>query len=115
MLKLNGELFQWEKNRFVEVEEGENNITIVQFYNKNAKIGPEVEVVEGKAQIPDYLLRESCPLIALCYSKDGDNVRIIDRQIFKIIARAKPDSYVDEEVPTTPQEPDIIYDGGVEE
>ena len=115
MLKLDGELFQWEKNRFVQVVQSDEHITAIQFYNKKSKIGPEVEVINGKAQIPNFLLKENLPVIALACINEENNFRVVSRTLFKVIARPKPDSYIDEEDdPTEPQIPDIIYDGGVE-
>ena len=116
MLKIEKELFQWEKGRKVIVSNP--SITSVEFYNKKSEYGDEVLVVEGQAQIPNKLLKESLPIAALaCIEEDGEN-RVISRKTFKVLARPKPEFYVDDEddpINPGPDIPgiDIIYDGGV--
>lgn len=119
ILKIEKELFQWEKGRFVIVEksESEPNVSCIQFYNKKSKIGPEVSIVDNKAQIPNSLLKENLPIVALACTEDSDGTQVICRRVFKVLERAKPEYYIDED-DENPDEPgtgiDIIYDGGVE-
>jgi hypothetical protein len=47
MLKIDKELFQWEKGRFVKVND--DNISTVEFYNKKSENTEEVIVEEGQA------------------------------------------------------------------
>lgn len=124
-LYIDKELFQWEKNRFVYLEKSETDplITYIQFYNKNSKCGPEVPVVNNRAQIPDYLLEESFPIMAIaCTGEQGETLAITRRE-FNVLKRAMPEKYEDESdeppVPGEPEEPDyddeeIVYDGGEE-
>ena len=123
MLKIDKELFQWEKGRFVKISN--NSITTVEFYNKKSKYSDEVSVENGKAQIPNKLLKEALPIAALACVDDGDNgTKVISRKTFKVLARPKPEFYVDDDDPDEPGGPDvpdvpdipgldIIYDGGV--
>lgn len=120
MLKIDKELFQWEKGRFVKVSN--DSITAVEFYNKKSKYGDEVSVENGKAQIPNKLLKEALPIAALACVDDGDNgTKVISRKTFKVLARPKPEFYVDDDEPDVPDVPDVpdipgldtIYDGGV--
>lgn len=122
MLYIEKELFQWEKNRYVYLSKEENNITYIQFYNSKSKTGPEILVEGNKVKIPDYLLEECLPIMALaCVGKEGET-QVISRREFKVLKRAKPALYVDDsdepETPDTPDDPDtnkdIIYDGGEE-
>lgn len=118
-LKIEKELFQWEKNRFVIIEKKENepNVSCVQFYNKKSKIGPEIPIVNNKAQIPNILLKESFPIVALACTEDTDGTQVISRNVFKVLPRVRPEYYIDEEQdgPNVPGVGvDIIYDGGVE-
>ena len=106
-LSIKKELFQREKNRVVYVDD--NEIFCVQFFNQKSKIGPEVPVVNGKAKIPNELLKESLPIVALACCKDSDETQVVERKIFKVLSRAKPDSYVDD-IPGK----EVIYDGGEE-
>ena len=117
MLKIEKELFQWEKGRFVLVSD--ETITSIEFYNKKSKHSDQVEVENGQAQIPNKLLKESLPIAALACIDDNENgTRVISRKTFKVLARPKPEFYVDDEddpVNPGPDIPgiDIIYDGGV--
>lgn len=111
-LKIDKELFQWEKGRIIvlEKEDNEPEISHVQFYNKKSSYGPEIPVVNGKVQIPNYLLKEKLPIVALaCVNEEGKS-EVISRRIFKVLGRAKPETYIDEDDTSK----DIIYDGGVE-
>lgn len=47
MLKIDKELFQWEKERYIIVMD--STITHVQFYNREDGFAQEVRVVDGKA------------------------------------------------------------------
>lgn len=107
ILNIDKELFQWEKDRFVYVND--NNISIVQFYNKKSRYGPEVLVENGKAMIPNYLLKENLPIIAIACSGSIGETQVIGRREFKVLSRVKPEYYVDNDTIR-----DIIYDGGME-
>lgn len=123
MLKIEKELFQWEKGRKVIVSD--SKVTSVEFYNKKSKYSDEIVVENGQAQIPNKLLKEALPIAALACIDDGDNgTKVISRKTFKVLARPKPEFYVDDDDPVIPDEPDtpdvpdipgvdIVYDGGV--
>lgn len=107
------ELFQWEKDRWVYIETSENEpkITFVQFYNAKFSYGPEIPLKDGKAKIPNYLLKEGLPIMAVaCIGLLGET-QVIGRREFKVIKRAKPEFYVSDPDDTSI---DLIYDGGVE-
>ena len=111
-LKIDKELFQWEKGRVVILErkDDEPEISCIQFYNKKSSYGPEIPVIDGVAEIPNYLLKEKLPIVALaCVNEEGKS-EVISRRIFKVLGRAKPEAYIDEDDTSK----DIIYDGGVE-
>ena len=122
MLKIDKELFQWEKGRFVKVSR--SDITTVEFYNKKSKYSDEVGVEDGQAQIPNQLLKEALPIIASACIDDENGTKVISRKTFKVLARPKPEFYIDDDEPDAPVEPDdpdtpdipgldIIYDGGM--
>lgn len=107
MLSINKELFQWEKERYLDVSN--SNITAVEFYNSKSKRGQKVNIENGQALIPNSLLKESLPITALACIDD----KVISRKTFKVLARPKPDSYIDgDDGPDIPGI-DVIYDGGV--
>lgn len=116
MLNIEKELFQWEKGRYVIVKD--ERITTVEFYNKKSEYGDEVIVENGQAQIPNKLLKESLPIAALACTDDENGTKVISRKTFKVLARPRPEFYVDDEdepINPGPDIPglDIIYDGGV--
>lgn len=122
MLYIEKELFQWEKDRYIYLSQEENRITYVQFYNSKSKVGPEIAVKDNKVKIPNYLLEECLPIMALaCIGQEGET-QVISRREFKVLKRAKPELYVDDsdepDIPDVPGEDDsdkhIIYDGGEE-
>lgn len=113
-IRIDKELFQWEKNRYVYVDSSTDEpvITYVQFDSSKERIGSEVELKDGKAKIPNYLLRKSLPITALaCIGSLEEGTQVIARRTFKVIPRAKPESYFDEDDDTGIE---VIYDGGVE-
>lgn len=118
ILKIDKELFQWEKNRFILLEKQDNEpkISCVQFYNKKSKISIEENIVDGKVKIPNQLLKENLPIVALACIKDNEGTHVITRRTFKVLSRVQPEDYFDDS--QSPDEPDsdrhIIYDGGVE-
>ena len=65
-------------------------------------------------------MKESLPIAALaCIDDEENGTRVISRKTFKVLARPKPEFYVDDEDdPVNPDVPDIpgvdiIYDGGL--
>lgn len=122
MLKIDKDLFQWEKGRYLIVND--NSVTTVEFYNAKSKNSIEVSLWNGRAVVPSKLLKEALPITALAIVKNESESRIIFRDTFKVLARPKPESYVDEDEPVDPDAPDpgpiipdsnIIFDGGVVE
>ena len=113
-IRIDKELFQWEKNRYVYVDSSteEPVITYVQFDGGKERIGSEAELKDGKAKIPNYLLRNSLPITALaCIGSLEEGTQVIARRTFKVIPRAKPDTYFNDEEDVGIE---VIYEGGVE-
>ena len=108
MLKIDKELFQWEKERYIIVMD--STITHVQFYNREDGFAQEVRVVDGKAQIPNKFLKEALPIVALECKQVMTGSQVLGRRVFKVLKRARPENYVD----TDDGFKDIVYDGGVE-
>ena len=116
MLNIEKELFQWEKGRYVIV--ANPDITTVEFYNKKSKYGDETIVENGRAQIPNRLLKDNLPIAALACIDDENGTKVISRKTFKVIPRPRPEFYVDDEddlLDPSPEIPgiDIVYDGGL--
>ena len=103
------ELFQWEVERYVHIslEPSEPEITFIQFYNDARKSGPEIPLENNKAKIPDYLLKESLPIMAVACTGSKGRTQVVGRKQFKIIKRAKPEEFIE-------NDEHVIYDGGEE-
>lgn len=113
-IRIEKELFQWEKGRYVYVDFGsdEPQITYVQLYSGRDALGPEIALEDGKVKIPNYLLQKNLPITALaCIGDLKEGTQVIARRTFKVIPRAKPESYFDEDAEAGIE---VIYDGGVE-
>lgn len=110
------ELFQWEKDREVLVRTSvlENKPSFLQFYNSKTELSKEVSLTDGKALIPNPLLKEALPIMVLACDSKG---QVITRREFKVLKRVRPENYIDDDdsgsdVPEGTRE--IIYDGGEE-
>ena len=96
---------------FLELSKDEVLPNCIQFYNKKSSTGPEVAVSDGKAKIPDYLLMDCLPIMALACAGEPGSTKVITRREFKVIKRVRPENYLED---PEDQIYDIIYDGGEE-
>lgn len=105
MIQIDKELFQWELNRQALVTNP--SISFVYFYNKNSQNSKKENILNGIVNIPDTLLKENLPIVALCCDK---NKKVVGRKVFKVLSAKRPEDYVDPE-----DYLEIIYDGGIEQ
>lgn len=120
-IKVEKELFQWEKDRKIIIETSPEDpvITILEFYNSGSRVG-EAEVLENnEAFIPNHLLKTTKPLMVLACTGEIGNTQPIDRRQFRIIPRACPEGYDDSDtdippIPDWPVNTLIIFNGGEE-
>lgn len=103
------ELFQWEQERYVNVNlnDSDTEVTFIQFYNDANKEGPKVSLKNNKAKIPDYLLEKSLPIMAVACTGSEGSIQVITRKQFKVVKRAKPTDLIE-------NDRHVIYDGGEE-
>ncbi len=85
------ELFQWDTGRSVKVTESEADH--VHFANKGDSKAVIMEIADGIAKIPNYLLQTGKQLCVYAV-KNGVTV---DRKIFYVKTRERPENYVYEE------------------
>ena len=108
-LWIDKELFQWEKDRYVNISlsESDPQVTFIQFYNDRSSVSPEIPLENNRAEIPPVLLEECLPIMAVaCIGRRG-RTQVVGRRQFKVIKRAKPQEYID-------TGKYVIYDGGEE-
>ena len=92
------ELFQWETERYVNItQDSDLPITFIQFYNSKSKTGSEIPLEDNKAKIPDYLLEESLPIMAVACIGSKGKTQVIGRREFRVIKRAKPDDFMEDD------------------
>lgn len=110
-LRVERELFQWDKNRYVYIcQEGlEQSEICIQFFNDKSKYGIEVPIVNGRSKIPNFLLKQNLPITALVCVAKNNETQVMTRKTFRVLSRPKPEHYVDDDISI-----EIIYDGGEE-
>ena len=85
------QLYQWDTGRFVSAND--TNSTHVHFANQGDSKAPIIELVDGQAKIPDYLLQTGK---ALCVYLVLDGVTQ-ESKTFHVTKRERPENYVYEE------------------
>lgn len=85
------QLSQWDVGRSVEVSG--TNATHVHFANQGDSKAVKIEIKEGSAKIPDYLLQTGKTLIAYAYL-DGVT---LESKSFSVRKRPRPEDYVYED------------------
>lgn len=93
MFKLNDgrtQLYQWDKGRTLTVT---GECTQVHFANGYGGSSIDVDVVGGKAAIPDVLLQSYKDLICWAYIETEDGGYTTGKQSFKVNRRPKPEDY----------------------
>lgn len=84
---LNGQLYQWDVGRIVKVT---GEATHVHLANTGDSVAVKLELVDGQAKIPEYLLQSGKPLLA--YAVKG-NVTV-DSVSFSVRRRERPQDYI---------------------
>lgn len=107
MLSVDKELFQWEKDRYVNIMTTNPIITVVEFSNKKAEESISVLVTNNKAKIPNQLLQESIPIFALACTGQPGTTKVVGRKQFRVLKRKKPTDYTEDipDAPDIPSEP----------
>lgn len=96
-IKIDKELFQWERDRevFVDLDKEEPQTLYAQFYNSKTQKSPLFLLEDYKAFIPDELLYQSLPITVLICTE----TRVLARKEFRVLKRPKPEAF-DLEQPT---------------
>lgn len=108
-IQIDKELFQWEKNRYINFSFQDQNPSYFTFHNPKSKMSLEVFPQGNKVKIPSNLLKEALPItVEACIGDVGEG-QVIGRRVFKVLKRPRPENYIDKE-----EEIYVIYDGGEE-
>lgn len=93
MILLDGraELYQWDTGRELSIDV---NCDVVHFANVRFGRSIPVQVSDGKAMIPDELLRASGTLYAWCYIGTAEDGYTIQQTEYEIVQKPKPNDYV---------------------
>ena len=83
------ELYQWDTGRSVSV----TGASHAHFANKGDSQAPIIEVTDGQAKIPDYLLQTGKQL---CVYAVNDGVTI-ETKVFSVKKRERPENYIYDE------------------
>lgn len=84
-------LFQWDTGRTVEVTTA--GATEAHFAARGSERAMVVELRDGRAEIPSSLLALGCAIAV--WASDGE--RTLDRAVFRVLPRPKPDGYINTE------------------
>lgn len=92
-IRIDRELFQWEKERkiIVELDQPKDNL-FVQFFNRKNNEAPLSPLEDGHAKIPNNLLEDSLPIMAIVC----DEQKVYARKEFRVLKRPRPINYQDE-------------------
>ena len=85
------ELYQWDTGRSVMVTNTE--VTSVHFANKGDTKAPIMDVIDGQAKIPDYLLQTGKQLCVYAVA----NGVTVEMRMFSVTKRERPENYIYEE------------------
>ena len=90
-IKIDKELFQWERGRevLVEFDDDKPIAPFAQFFNCKTAIAPYSPILNGRATIPDTLLEVACPIMVLICTEE----KVLCRKEFKVLKRPKPEGY----------------------
>lgn len=91
-LKDKEQLYQWDSNVFVEVEDP--RINQVQFSTKFSASAYCVEVADSKAPIPNEMLQSYYDICAYACVVDENGQSVEYSETFSVYARPKPDNYI---------------------
>ena len=103
-----GELFQWEKDRYVYIEQSDQGerVYCVQFYNKKSQVAEEDCLIDGKVKIPNKLLTQNIPITVIACGEQGDGTRVLAQKSLRVLPRTRPMSYIDDD-----DEPILLFGG----
>lgn len=89
------ELWQWDTGRKIVVDD--KSVSEVHYSKYSSTQAITREVVDGKAEIPNYLLQDTHDVTVYAYSGSIENGYTMAEKTFNVIKKPKPANYVETE------------------
>ena len=89
------ELWQWDTGRKIVVDD--KSVSEVHFSKYSSNQAITREVVNGKAEIPNFLLQDTYAVTVYAYSGSAENGYTMAEKTFNVAKKPKPANYVETE------------------
>lgn len=89
------ELWQWDTGRKIVVDD--KSVSEVHFSKYSSNQAITREVVNGKAEIPNFLLQDTYAVTVYAYSGSVENGYTMAEKTFDVVKKPKPANYVETE------------------
>lgn len=89
------ELWQWDTGRKIVVDD--NSVSEVHYSKYSSTQAITRPVINGKAEIPNYLLQDMHDVTVYAYSGSIENGYTMAEKTFNVIKKPKPANYVETE------------------
>ena len=89
------ELWQWDTGRKIVVDD--KSVSEVHFSKYSSNQAITREVVNGKAEIPNFLLQDTHAVTVYAYSGSIENGYTMAEKTFNVVKKPKPANYVETE------------------
>ena len=86
------ELWQWDTGRKIVVDD--KSVSEVHYSKYSSTQAITREVINGKADIPDFLLKDTHAVTVYAYSGSIENGYTVAEKTFDVVKKPKPASYV---------------------
>ena len=89
------ELWQWDTGRKIVIDD--KSVSEVHFSKYSSNQAITREVVNGKAEIPNFLLQDTHAVTVYAYSGSVENGYTMAEKTFNVVKKPKPANYVETE------------------
>lgn len=89
------ELWQWDTGRKIVVDD--KSVSEVHYSKYSSTQAITREVINGKAEIPNFLLQDTHAVTAYAYSGSIENGYTVAEKTFNVVKKPKPANYVETE------------------
>lgn len=89
------ELWQWDTGRKIVVDD--KSVSEVHFSKYSSNQAITREVVNGKAEVPNFLLQDTHAVTVYAYSGSVENGYTMAEKTFNVVKKPKPANYVETE------------------